>query len=58
MFDPVDDIAYLPFTLGTSLTYEHLWSDAIYSKFTYSLLMLEEEAQTGLIFCFIMISKT
>lgn len=41
LFDPVNDKAHLPFSFGTYLTYEHHWSERVYSNFTYSLLMFE-----------------
>lgn len=44
--DPETNKAHLPFVFGTYLTYEHHWSDKVFSNFTYSLLLLQKEDYT------------
>jgi hypothetical protein len=46
LFNPNESKAYLPFSFGASATYEHHWSENIYSNFTYSLLNLQKETFT------------
>jgi hypothetical protein len=46
LFNPDENKAYLPFSFGASATYEHHWSENIYSNFTYGLLNLQKEAFT------------
>ncbi len=43
LFDTQSDKSHLPFTFGSYATYEHHWSEALYSNFTYSVLHLQKE---------------
>ncbi len=43
IFDPETQKSYLPFTFGTYGTYEHHWTDKVFSNFTYGLLILQNE---------------
>jgi hypothetical protein len=46
LFDTQNDKTYLPITLGSYATYEHHWSESLYSNFTYSVLLLQKETFT------------
>ncbi len=46
LFNPDESKAHMPLTFGTYATYEHHWSEDVYSNFTYSLLHLQKEAFT------------
>ena len=43
IFNPETQKSHLPFTFGTYGTYEHHWTDKVFSNFTYGLLILQNE---------------
>ena len=46
LFDTETNTTHLPFTFGGYATYEHHWSESLYSNFTYSVLLLQREPFT------------
>jgi hypothetical protein len=46
IYDPDQDLSYLPFTLGGYVTYEHHWSPKVLSNFTYGTLYLHTTSFT------------
>jgi hypothetical protein len=44
VYDPDQYRASLPFTWGGYLTYEHHWSERLFSNFTYGILYLQTES--------------